>query len=85
MNIEGEHGLPLNVFRLAAQNILSLSSLVSSINFGRSYASDNFAMSCNFYSSSTGLIKVKQSLSLKKAVNYLRILFFRIANSELPF
>jgi hypothetical protein len=28
---------------------------------------------------------VKQSLSLKKAVSYFRILFFLIANSELPF
>jgi hypothetical protein len=85
MNIAGEHGFPLKVFRLAAQKILILSSLVSSTNLGRNYESDSLEMSCNFSSSSTGRIRVKQSLSLKKAVNYFRILFFLTANSELPF
>ena len=84
-NIEGEQGFPLKVFFFTCLNIFIFSSLISSINLGLRSESRTFAMFWSFASSSTGLIRVKQSLSLKKLVSSFRMLFFLIARSDVPF
>lgn len=49
------------------------------------WASFSFVKSCKSLSFSVGLIKVQQSLSLKKNFNNLLILFFYSTASEHPF
>lgn len=84
-NIAGEQGLPLKVFLFDWLKILVRRSFINSTNLGLNYESFNFDISWSLDSSSTGRIKVKQSLSLKNVVSSFLILFLRNAKSEPPF
>lgn len=84
-NIAGEHGFPLKVFFLMFKKTLDLSSFISSKNLGRISLSLTSDIFCSFFSSSTGRMSMKQSLSLKKLVNSFRMPFFLTTISLDPF
>ena len=85
MNIVGEQGFPLKVFFLMSLVTFPLSSVMSSKNLGLIYESLTFDISWSFFSSSTGRISMKQSLSLKKLISSFLMLFFLVTKSEVPF
>ena len=85
MNIVGEHGFPLNVFFLISLITFDLNSLINSKNLGLIYESLTLDISWSFFSSSTGRINMKQSLSLKKLMSSFLMLFFLITMSDVPF
>jgi hypothetical protein len=75
----------LKVFFLMSLVTFPFSSVMSSKNLGLIYESLTFDISWSFFSSSTGRISMKQSLSLKKLISSFLMLFFLVTKSEVPF
>ena len=77
--------LEFRVLGLTLLKILFLRKLIWCTNSSLSWLSAIFYKFCSSFSSSTGLTKVKQSLSLKKCLISLLIRFLVSTLSEVPF
>lgn len=76
MNMEGEQGLPLNIFRLTWPKTFVLSWPTNCKNYGLKSESLSVANFWSLLSSLVGRMSIKQSLSLKKLTSSFLMLFF---------
>lgn len=76
---------PLNILGLTFPRILFLNPITWSTNSGLSWSRSKESKSWSFFSSTTGLTKVKHYLYLKNEESNLLILFFSSTSSENPF